>query len=817
MKNIDEFMNSQDVDSHQPLIQLHQLSVTYEDTAHSVLSNIDFELREGESVLFLGPSGCGKSTLAMVCAGLIPGSIEAEVTGEVNLDATIAGPGGVGYVFQDPDSQFCMIQVDDEIAFGLENLQVSPHQMGARIEEALHRVGLKTPKVSQHANFSGGMKQKLAIASALAMKSKLLIFDEPTANLDPYASRKVFEEIESLAEAGETLVVIEHKFDRLLGVMDRVVLFERDGTIYRTGPTEQVIQEEWQWMIDTGVVAPWKSPPLISSKQGASVLTLSHQNTELALNTEPALNTMDVPMPSPAASAVEIASGTVRYGDQTVWEDLSVRVPAGSFTAIVGPNGAGKSTLLQSIAGLQNLSAGSLSVLGKSLKEWRKSGLAKSVSFCFQNPEFQFIFERVADELSNQVVTGPLPASTSELLQQFGLAGYEEHSPFGLSQGQKRRLSVASMLREQHELYLLDEPTFGQDAHTQQVIMERMKELHQSGKTIIMTTHDMDLVNRYASHVLVLSGGEQQFFGSPSELWSHTDLVQSAHLLADVRTDAEPQGGSEQGHKTHTDQDFYAGSVHRDALEPLTQHKWKLNPVWKLGAVLLFALVAMFSNTLYQSLSLFGLSILVMLWFGRMNPWKIVKRFSPFLIFYIFYLFTFVAYSRVPAGDSSVHFLWMNFSMHGLYNGGVLAFRMLSAVGAAIFLLSTTSMTDMVVSLCQDARVAPKFSYGVLAGLRLVPLFQNEWVKLRQARQLRGRDAGRAWMRPVTYAIPLLSQAIRMSERVAVAMEARGLVAEAARSPQQRTYYRHVQRSWRDPFFTVFLNLLSVIFLLTIK
>jgi energy-coupling factor transport system permease/ATP-binding protein len=501
--------------SNETLVRLHNVSVLLEQ--QTILSNVHFTLNEGDSVLILGPSGCGKSTLAFLIAGLIPKSIEGEVFGDVWIHDSLRRPGGVGMVFQDPESQFCMLHVDDEVAFGLENLAMDRVEMKGCVQSALERFDLHVDLHALTSTLSGGMKQKLALACAFAMNPTLFILDEPTANLDPYSSTLVFEEIRKLCAEGHTVIVIEHKFEELLDVMERVILFDRNGTIYRVGDTSTVIREEWDWMVEQGIIPAWQTPPW-ETRQARVPLHTSRKS---------AGNLPDL-HPHPV---LEIREGNLNYDGKPLWETpVNLKVEAGEFVAILGKNGAGKSSLLQALIGLRGLSQGEVMLDGRPLKQRKHKEIAQKMAFVFQNPEHQFIFERVIDELGNTRVNGdPEPHLLSQL-ERFGLLNHWLHNPFALSQGQKRRLSVAAMLLHEHDLYLLDEPTFGQDARTQEVIMDQLWELQQAGKTILMTTHDMDLVNRYATRVFVLDPCGLLFTGTPHELFQRDDILRQAHL-----------------------------------------------------------------------------------------------------------------------------------------------------------------------------------------------------------------------------------------------------------------------------------------------
>lgn len=773
------------------LLRLRDVAVTYEPAQGPVVHVTDFALRRGEAVLFLGPSGCGKSTAAMVCAGLIPGTVNAQVTGDVWREARLTVPGAVGYVFQDADVQFCMLEVADEIAFGLENRNVSRESMPARILDGLQGAGLDSGGSEAHAAFSGGMKQKLAIACALAMEAELFIFDEPTANLDPHSTRQVFDQIGALHDAGRTMLVIEHKFDRLLAHMDRVVLFGADGRIHRTGPTLQVVREEWAWMVDNGIVAPWKTRPFeLTAQEHVGVRT----QAPVMVDSRQAGTDGEAPV-------LQLRNGRCQYGAQPVWSGVDLDIRRGDLTAIVGPNGAGKSSLLQVLAGIQTLQAGTLTVLGRPLADWKRGALMPHIGFCFQNPEFQFIFERVGDEAANRIVADQVPSDALALLAEFGLAGTELQSPYALSQGQKRRLSVAVMVREPHDLYLLDEPTFGQDAITQQAIMDRLQALVAGGRTVVMSTHDMDLVQRYATHVIVLADGRVQFAGSPRDLSDHLHIMAAAHLRDDgVSDEWRPTAGtvsrSEDASPSQAPvvASALAGAPRSTARASRRRSPAsRLNPAMQLVTTMAVMVVATFAHTLPQALAMFVFSLLALPALAWLTPVQILKRLAPFLIFYVSILWSFSAYAAVGPQTRTFAVLWMHFSLPGLEQGLILALRMLAAVTFGLVFISSVDVTALVVALCQNFRLSPRFAYGGLAGLRFLPLFQSEWTKLRKARQLRGKDAKSAVLRPVMYALPLLSQAIRMSERVAIAMEARGFVGRVSTSASARTYYREVR------------------------
>jgi energy-coupling factor transport system permease/ATP-binding protein len=496
------------------LVRLRDVTVSFL-SGEPVLKNINLSIRHGESVLIIGPSGCGKSTLGMLLSGLIPRSVEGIVTGETEWAEQVLRSGGVGFVFQDPEAQFCMLEIQDEIAFGLENLQISRDKMGNIIEASLAQFGLNVDLNAFTTHLSGGMKQKLALACAFAMNPSFYLLDEPTANLDPASTDLVFQQVEELIRSNQTVVIIEHKFSGLLPFVERVVLLDSDGRLYRTGPTKEVMRDERKWLIDQGIILP-------PTKRHPRTATIQSSDKK-----------------SESSPLLSLKNGTLRYGKSIIWERINLEFHTGEWVAILGKNGAGKSSLLSALIGLNQLADGTVSLHGRALSKWSRKEIAKHMAFIFQNPEHQFIYQRVVDEIHNRVVTDQATDSRAiELLEEFGLTELAEYSPFSLSQGQKRRLSVACMLRDNHHIYMLDEPTFGQDARTQQAILDKLHGLHLRQATLLMTTHDMEIVKSYATRVVVLGHNQILFDGTPDQLWLDENLLKVANLFTET-TDIE--------------------------------------------------------------------------------------------------------------------------------------------------------------------------------------------------------------------------------------------------------------------------------------
>lgn len=736
------------------VLALNHVSVRFDQTP--VLNDVSWDWNWGQAVLVVGPSGAGKSTLAMLTAGLIPSAVEAQVSGSVWRDPRLEAAGGVGYVFQDPDSQFCQIRTGEEIAFGLENMAWPPSEMDGAVDDAIKNAGVAAAPDQEHLSLSGGNKQKLALACALAQQPAVVILDEPTANLDPASTEEVFLQIEALIHQGVTLLVIEHKFATLAERIPWMMVMDADGSIRRVGPTAEVLESEKSWMQAEGL---WPSPPPPRADYAGAARG-------------PVLRLEDV-------------SFRYRKKAPLALSQVSCQIDPGELVALVGANGAGKSTLLKIMSGLARASGGRV--------ERAPGGAAMG----FQNPEHQFVFERVIDEVANRYVGDSAPPRAREMLERFRLTNEALHSPYALSQGQKRRLSVAVMLERERTLYCLDEPTFGQDAATRQIIMESLAERQLQGAAVVISTHDLDLVQYWATRVIVVDSGTLVFDGAWEDLAQRPDLLARCRLLYQAHTEEERA-------KTRTVFALPAASAANSLVGGL-------NPAWKLVSVAAAVTLTAFAHHLSQAIGLAVLPIVLLLFFSGLPLVSVLKRMAPFVGFFAMYTWMMSAYAYVGPHTPVVHVLWYRLSYPGFIDGLVLGLRMLSAVSFGLLFVSTVDIVDLVKSLCREFGVPPKFAYGTLAGLRFFPQFQEEWTKLRLARKSRGRDIGWSVGKIVTYALPLLSDAVRLSERVAIAMEARGFVGPAAQSPRARTYYHPSTTSWRDAAFGIVLVMLTVL------
>ena len=453
------------------------------------LSGLDLDIEPGERVLLLGASGAGKSTLVHALAGVLGGDEEGDEVGELVLDGRhpAGSRGRVGLVLQDPDSQVVLARVGDDVAFGCENLGVPRPEIWRRVSAALEDVGLDLPLAHPTSSLSGGQKQRLALAGVLAMQPGLLLLDEPTANLDPDGVTEVRDAVvRSLERSGATLVVIEHRVAVWQDVVDRVIVLDAGGGVLADGPTRDLLAREGERLAAAGVWVP--HVPLRYPHRASPGAPL---------------------LPEPLLTARGLSVGRTPFARKTptiVAEGIDLVVQPGTATMITGVNGSGKSTLALTLAGLLPPAGGVLAAgerlasgAGTAPHRWRSRQLLTRIGTVFQDPEHQFLAGTVRHEL----MIGPralgltaTDASTrvDELLHRLRLDRLAEVNPFTLSGGEKRRLSVATVLATRPRLLVLDEPTFGQDSRTWQELVALLAELLDEGTGLVAVTHDRQVV-----------------------------------------------------------------------------------------------------------------------------------------------------------------------------------------------------------------------------------------------------------------------------------------------------------------------------------
>jgi energy-coupling factor transporter ATP-binding protein EcfA2 len=539
-------------------LKIDHLSVSYPFQQKNVLKGINLQINKGEKVLILGPSGGGKSTLALTLNGIIPRSIEAKMSGKVMVDGNDPNELSfreiserVGILFQDPETQFCMLTVEDEVLFGLENLCLPREEMEIRLEKSLDLVGLKNWRKAQINELSGGMKQKLGLACLLAMDPEVFILDEPTANLDPASTEEIFQLfIEISKKLNKTLLFIEHKLDHLLPYLERVIVLGKEGKVIADGAPRNIFDDKYSEIIEQGIWVPqickyakelegqgmnWSPYPLTVEEWKENIETHQpdFQAPEIRINNQKIRDKHDeVPL-------LQVKNVSISYQNHHVLNNINFSISCGDFVALLGPNGAGKSTLSKTLISLVTPEKGEIYLNNTPYSKLKTAEIFQNIGFVFQNPEHQFICDTVEMELAYGLKIlewkkEQWQPRVEELLEQFHLTEQRQNNPFSLSQGQKRRLSVATMLTNDQQLLILDEPTFGQDFVNTNVIMKLLNELNQRGKTILMITHDMELVSEYANKVILLNAKEIAFQGGVTSFFEEEELLDKASMKVPI-------------------------------------------------------------------------------------------------------------------------------------------------------------------------------------------------------------------------------------------------------------------------------------------
>ena len=543
-----------------PIINIKNLSVQYDETDHPVLHDINLQINQGELVLLCGPTGSGKSTFAQVLNSLIPYTTPAEISGEITVcgidPRTSTTPDmarDVGLVFQDPEGQLCTLFLEDEIAFGPENLKVPKEELEVRVNSLLELISLKHFRYESVFELSGGQKQKVNIASVLSMQPKVLVFDMPTANLDPVGSMEVFKVIRNLVNnEATTCIVIENRLDELVQMADRIVILTQDGTIAYAGSPAEVFKNGQDIMDNLGV----ELPQVVELGVRLQEAGLKRTDGKIPLTTDIAAEWMgtlidsgqievmgasDVPVVEKNGepeNIVQVKDVHFSYGKgPEILKGVSFEMEKGEMLAIVGNNGSGKTTLVKQFVGLLEPTSGKIEVCGLEARKANLSEIAARAAYVFQYPDHQFVAQgqSVFDEIAfNLRAIGESEEYIKErvdvLIDRCQLKGKESVSPFMLSGGEMRLVSVACMLSTKPELLILDEPTYGQDRKRITALMSRLSELLKSGTSVIMISHDMRLVAEYATKVLLLSFGKIEYFGSPEGLFEQPELLQKAAL-----------------------------------------------------------------------------------------------------------------------------------------------------------------------------------------------------------------------------------------------------------------------------------------------
>ena len=523
-------------------ISFNQFTFQYDAQAEATLKDISFDIAKGEKVLILGPSGSGKSTLAQCLNGIIPNIHKGQAKGQVRIDGQDIFKQSiydksqlVSTVLQDPDGQFIGLTVAEDLAFALENDCADQGEMKDKVALWAERLDLTSLLNHRPQDLSGGQKQRVSLAGVLIDESPILLFDEPLANLDPKSGQETIDLIDKIhKEVGATTIIIEHRLeDVLYRPVDRILLVN-DGELLFNGSPDELLSSTL--LLENGI----REPLYVTVLRQLGFNTRSTQN----LSQLDALDLSDLALPdrvlkdkrdSSSDSILKVEGLSVSYGDNpAIIEDLSFSLKKGERLAIVGKNGAGKSTLAKALCGFVP-SQGKLTYKGQDVSQDSIAERSERIGFVLQNPNQMISQTMIFDEVAlglrlRGIEEAEVEERVHEVLKTCGLYSFRNWPISALSFGQKKRVTIASILVLKPEIIILDEPTAGQDYKTYTDIMNFLDSLQKQGHTIVMITHDMQLMLEYSDRCLVVVEGKVIADDNPVTILNQKDLLESANL-----------------------------------------------------------------------------------------------------------------------------------------------------------------------------------------------------------------------------------------------------------------------------------------------
>jgi energy-coupling factor transport system ATP-binding protein len=557
-----------------PAAALEAVSFTYTDGERPALSRIRFAVAAGEMVGVMGASGAGKSTLAKCLNRIVPEFEGGAFAGVVRIGGrSLAGARvcevapRVGMVFQDFEAQLFSTNVAHEVAFAMEQVGMEREEMVRRIRPALEAVGLAGFEHRDPTSLSGGEKQRLAIASVLALRPAVIVLDEPTTDLDPEGKAEVFALIRTLREQGLSLIVIEHEAEVLRGA-DRLVLLRAGEMIAEGAPHDLMTRIEL--LEQCGVHPPDLNRVLARSGIAAHAASVDEAEALIrralphlsaaAPSSHLSHDAPDTPAQDTSAGdeaaaggahpLVEVRALKFNYPDgPPVLDSIDLRIAPGEFVAIIGQNGSGKTTLAKHLVGLLRPTAGAVMLNGRDRTTIRPAGTAAEVGYVFQNPDHQIFAATVEDEVAFgprnfDLAPGEIQRRCDEVLRAVGLEDARAFDPFLLSKGERQRLAVASVLALRPRLLILDEPTTGLDYREQRRMMTLVTKLNRDGIAIVMITHTPWLVAEYARRVVLIRHGRKFYDGGVREFFVRDELLASSSFRAPEATELSRRFGT---------------------------------------------------------------------------------------------------------------------------------------------------------------------------------------------------------------------------------------------------------------------------------
>jgi energy-coupling factor transporter ATP-binding protein EcfA2 len=540
-------------------IEISDVTWTYRKTETPAITNLNIEIKPSEIIFITGPAGAGKTTLCRFINSLIPHFYTGKLEGKVvvrGMDTAEYPPeilcGHVGLIFDNPSNQLFNLTVYDEIAFGPENLCIPPDKIREIVADALKFCRLETYVDKTPHHLSGGEQQACALASIMAMRPQIYVLDEPTANLDPYGTELVFDRVEDLFRTEKkTGIIVEHKLEQISKLADRMIVLDQ-GKIILEGKPREVMQSVDK-LSQLGLKVPQVT--LLAYNLQKKGINLQNLPTSLeegiktisGLLDQGRLEVTDKNADQWGENVVEKTPNEkeVLIDCQDIWytypdgtealKGVNLKIHKGDFLGLIGRNGSGKTTLAKIIKGLYSPTKGKVLVSGTDLFEKTGIDRAKTVGYVFQNPDDQIFSKTIRDEIGYGLKFLKLSKDVEDKLINKAAATMElqDHldiNPFDVSQGLRQRVAIASVLVFEPEIFIIDEPTTGQDFARSKIIMDMVRALHGIGKTIIIVTHDMELIAEYAKRLIVMKSGKMLLDGSTRNVFSQPKVLQESSI-----------------------------------------------------------------------------------------------------------------------------------------------------------------------------------------------------------------------------------------------------------------------------------------------
>jgi energy-coupling factor transporter ATP-binding protein EcfA2 len=512
---------------HTPLVEWRDVTFHYPRSDVAVLKSLSLAIEEGQFVLVVGPSGSGKSTLLRTLNGLVPHFSGGRISGHVRVavhEPVLEGPHAmspvVGFVQQDPESQFVVSIVEDEVAFALENQGLSPAVMRKRLEEVLDQLNIADLRHRRISALSAGQKQRLAIASVLGLQPRVLVLDEPTSQLDPQAAEEVLTALQQLnQDLGLTVVLSEHRLERVIQYADRVVYLPAPGVAHITGRPEDVLLQTpfSPPLVELAKALRWRPLPLTIKQARRFATRMRLAPPELSFRSYDG-----------QAACIDARDVWYSYNGTPALRGLSLQVHKGELVALMGRNGAGKTTLLKNLVGLLHPNQGQVMVEGLDTHAVPLETVIERVGYVPQDPSSLLFADTVRQELDfTRRAHGQPPADNGQWLATMGLSGLGDRYPRDLSVGERQRVALAAILVAEPELLLLDEPTRGLDPVEKEALSHFLRDQCEKGRTVVVATHDVELAAKTAQRVIIMSEGQIVVDGPAREVMTESAVFSS--------------------------------------------------------------------------------------------------------------------------------------------------------------------------------------------------------------------------------------------------------------------------------------------------